>query len=192
MKKYKTEIVLFIVFIAIIATFFIIDFFRKRLTLGKKMYIFKNASTAAFINGLHPTVKNNFADFITEIESHLNGDLIVTITSGTRDSAKQAAQGNGVNLSLHNFGFAIDINVNGKDDKGATVALRMASPAKDWQFIVNIAKRHGLGWGGKFQSGIYAGKGDNVHFNFTKQRTEAAMMADIRKSGKDSNGFVIV
>lgn len=192
MKKYKTEIILFVVFIAIVATFFIIDFLRKRLTLGKKMYIFKNATTAAFIEGLHPTVKTNFADFIEEVESHLNGDLIVTVTSGTRSAAQQAAQGNKVKLSLHNFGFAIDINVNGKDDKGAAVALRMASPAKDWQFIVDIAKRHGLGWGGKFQSGIYAGKGDNVHFNFTKQRTEGAMMADIRKAAKDVNGFVIV
>jgi hypothetical protein len=178
----------------VIATILLIQRYRKRLTLktstGMKTYIFKDASTGGIIQTLHPLLRVPISDFIEQVESPAMGDLTVTITSGKRTLEQQQqldeAGTSPVSVSLHNFGLAVDINVNGKDINGKTVALRKASPLKDWQSVINIGNKMGLVNGGTF-SNTY----DPIHFQYNVGRGATALLADYQ-AGRVKEGYVIV
>lgn len=155
---------------------------------------FKATSTLAFLNGLHPEARNIFSKFISEIESPANGNLRVLITSGTRSFDKQTAMVKGegntpTSVSLHNFGFAIDMNITGTDKKGTPINLKMSSPTKDWQPYVDIGKKYGLTWGGDFKN---TATPDRVHFSYGGESKAKTYLTLLQKNKVDNNGFVIV
>lgn len=163
----------------------------KKLKVGIKEYSFKSSFTAGHIQSLHPSVRKNFADFVEEVESPENGNLEVDFTSSYRSPEKQKELFNAgqtpTEISLHNFGFAVDLNVNGTNKAGNKVALRMASPSIDWQPIVTIAQKHSLTWGGNF-----TGYADRVHFQYSSAKKASQYLADYNSGQVDENNFVIV
>lgn len=197
--RFKNEIILVIFIALVISVWFFINWRRKKMTIGTKQYTFKNASTAGHIAQLHPSVRKNFADFVEEVESPQNGDLEVYVTSSYRSPEKQhamfLAKETPTAISLHNFGFAFDINVNGTDVKGNKVALRMKTASSDldqtdfndWAKIVAIAKKYNLSWGGKF-----IGYADRVHFQYLTAKKASEYLAIFNAGKKDKEGFVIV
>lgn len=105
------------------------------------------------IKTLHPLFAYRVSKFIKELESQ--GKKVI-VTSAYRDAALQGSLGSGAASpmrSYHNYGLAIDINVDG---------LKMASSKNSWlnSGVVDTAKKYGLRWGGYF-SGNY----DPVHFD---------------------------
>lgn len=193
-KKVIDVIALIVIPFLVIAIILLIQKYRKKLILstskGMKTYTFKDANTSGVIESLHPLFREPLADFIQEVESPAMGELTVSITSGVRSFEKQkelASDGTSpASVSLHNFGFAADINVNGKDRNGNTVSLRKSSPLKDWQPIVDIGNSKGLINGGTF-SNTY----DPVHFQYNVGKSAKDLLA-LYESGKVNNGYVIV
>ena len=107
------------------------------------------------IKGLHPIFAYKVARFVRKLERQGRN---VVLTSGYRSWEKQqelinqgyqAAQpGN----SYHNYGFAIDMNVDN---------LVQASSVQNWLPVAEIGKNDfGFRWGGDFQ-----GNWDKVHFD---------------------------
>ncbi len=193
--SHKKEIIIYLIAISIVVIALIyINKRNKNYKIGKKMYTFKDSGTAAFINGLHPSARNRFADFITEVESPTNGKLIFLVTSGTRSFAKQASLANGggdtsVKVSLHNFGFALDGNIYGIDKSGKKIDLHLTSPEANWLPYVRIAQKYGLTWGGTFKNTKVP---DRVHFSYGGESKAKDYLALYNSNKKDSNGFVIV
>ena len=142
---------------------------------------------------LHPSCRADFQNFIDEIESPQNGSLMVTITSAVRSVAKQLALYKAglspTEVSLHNFGFAIDINIKGIDKNGNDIELMMDSAIEDWLPYVNIAHNHNLTWGGYF---TYRPGGDKVHFQWAVAKKATVYLAAFEAKNIDSGGFVIV
>jgi len=113
------------------------------------------------LDSLHPDVKKRFTDFINAIQEKTG--YVVVITSSYRSWAEQAtlkAQNNknaAPGYSLHNYGMALDINLqNGLQllKKDTSTQLWKASGALD------IADQLNLRWGGNF-----SGYEDRVHFD---------------------------
>ncbi len=107
------------------------------------------------IKELHPVFAVKVARFIKEIEK--NGG-VVKITSGFRSYEKQSQLYNSGQTpappgsSFHNFGQAIDINVNN---------LVQASSVENWQPIADLGKnKYGFRWGGDFVNNW-----DKIHFD---------------------------
>lgn len=116
------------------------------------------------INELHPTVRQDFTNFITDAENALG--IILRIVQGYRTFEQQQTiydQGRKTpgkivtwsppGTSYHNYGFATDVcpfKANGVD--------------LDWGFdfskLVPFAAKYGITWGGNFP----AGKKDYDHF----------------------------
>jgi hypothetical protein len=184
-----------------IAIYYIIQTYRKRLTIKTmsgqtKKYVFKRASTAGEIEKLHPSFREQISDYITELESPENGNLTVTITSGIRNRPTDRK------TSLHYFGFAADINIDGTDAKGNKIALRLKTPVgltadqnkELWRPYAEKGFKHGLRWGGNF--GDYKNKmgfWDVVHFDNQKNGSLGSVWLSRLEAGRvDKNGFVIV
>ena len=115
----------------------------------------KKAENDAIIKDLHPIFAYKVARFVRTLEKEGRD---VKLTSGYRSWEKQqqlidqgyqaAAPGN----SYHNYGMAIDMNVDN---------LVQASSVNNWKPVSNIAKNDfGFRWGGDFQ-----GNWDKVHFD---------------------------
>jgi peptidoglycan L-alanyl-D-glutamate endopeptidase CwlK len=115
----------------------------------------KKAENNEQIKNLHPTFAIKVGRFIKDLERQ---GADVTITSGYRSFEKQqelfssgqtpAKPGS----SYHNYGQAVDINVNG---------LKMSSSYENWLPIAETIKnKYGLRWGGDF-----ANNWDKVHYD---------------------------
>ena len=121
--------------------------------------IILSAAQESYISKLHPSVQNDFRAEIKECE---DSGWTILCTSGYRSSKKQAilkaedSRNASPGYSLHEFGFALDINAS----NGFT-NLKKASPTKAWEDsgIVAIFKKYNLKWGGYIKN--YK---DNVHF----------------------------
>lgn len=120
--------------------------------------------TADKIKLLHPAVRQRFYNFVREIQERLGYNVKITSSYRTfadqirlhNENASNAKPG----YSFHNFGMAIDINLQ----KGNTV-IKKASSKSDWQKsgVLEVAEKNGLSWGGEF-SNYY----DPVHFDARK------------------------
>ena len=115
------------------------------------------------LHSLHPQFRSKIMSFFERIENQTGYTPI--ITSGLRDSVKQAElyRQNPSNAkpgySLHEYGFAVDINL--LDSKTGKVVIDKNSSKSKWDNsgVLKIAKGMGLLWGGTF-----AGYYDPVHF----------------------------
>ena len=113
---------------------------------------------------LHEKAKDKFRAFIRKVEKDTGWKVI--ITSGYRTFAKQAelkakdSRNATPGHSYHNYGMAIDINLE-KDGK----KLRMASPKNEWLAtgVPAIAESMNFVWGGGFPN-----YHDPVHFDLRK------------------------
>lgn len=152
--KYWWLIVLLIILICVVV-------FWKPIKKGTKNainYIF-NQQQNPYLDGLNASVRGKFEAFIAEVQTTTSWTIY--ITSGYRSFLEQYNLWNAgktytkAGYSLHNYGAAIDINAF----SGATW-LKMSSTKQDWlnSKIPAIAVKHGIGWGGNFNSP------DNVHF----------------------------
>jgi hypothetical protein len=117
------------------------------------------------LNKLHPKVRGIFRLFVEDAERELG--ITLRITQGMRTIAEQNtlyAQGRDGNpgkivtnakggSSYHNYGLAIDV-------------LPIKGGQPDWNYdyskLQPIAERHGIVWGGTFQSII-----DKPHFELS-------------------------
>lgn len=118
-------------------------------------------SQETFLKELHPDVRDNFRNFINTIQEET--DFAVIITSGYRTFAeqevlkKQNVKNATPGLSHHNYGMALDINL-----QSSKKTLRKDSPTQEWEDsgALAIADKFNLRWGGKFK-----GYEDRVHFD---------------------------
>ena len=114
------------------------------------------------LDSLNPQKKQLFDSFLAEVES--TGWKTI-ITQSYRSFAKQNelhtlnSSNASAGTSAHNYGYAIDCNFI-KDG----FQFKKATDKNIWlqSGIPNIAEKHGLRWGGNFDS--YAG-GDPIHFD---------------------------
>lgn len=137
-----------------------------------------DALNAVELEKLHPKAKSIFATFIDRIKK-LGYD--VSITSSYRSFQKQAAldKENKLNAdpgkSYHNYGLAIDINVE-KDGK----FLKKANSVADWNKsgIPALAKSLGLAWGGDYKNYL-----DPIHFEYRLAPIDKLYAAAIKQFG---------
>jgi peptidoglycan L-alanyl-D-glutamate endopeptidase CwlK len=134
---------------------------KKGQTTGDQaVKFFLNVDHKLFIEDLNPAVKNKFTDLIQAIQDR---GYNVLITSGYRSfkSQNKLYQENKKNArpgySLHNYGLAIDINLQ----KG----LKLWKKNTDRQAwistgIPDLAKNLGFRWGGDFKDYF-----DPIHFD---------------------------
>lgn len=115
----------------------------------------KNPANDQEIRNLHPTFGLKVARFIRDLEKQ---GANVIITDGLRSWEEQTQLYNSgqtpaqAGNSFHNYGQAVDINVNG---------LKMGSSYADWLPVADyIKKKYGLRWGGDFVNNW-----DKVHFD---------------------------
>lgn len=110
---------------------------------------------------IHPTAMAKFSAFWAELKDN---DYEPFVTSGQRMPSHQRDlydSGSGHQTaqpcrSDHQYGYALDINVNlPPDEDGKVTSARMNSSDATWEPIVAIANKHGLTW---------QGSADRVHF----------------------------
>jgi hypothetical protein len=138
------------------------------------------SSESQIINGLHPVARKKFIEFLNVLRK--NGYMI-TLTSGYRSFQKQkklreqfdrgeipAAARPG--LSYHNYGLAIDINM-----ERAGKQYKLHTLKEDWERtgVPEVARRLGLRWGGTFN--------DNVHFDYPIATTAVLLEKAKRQFG---------
>jgi hypothetical protein len=104
------------------------------------------------VNGLHPKVREDFANFITEAEDALG--ITIRVTQGMRTFSEQQKlydQGRTEpgkivtkakpGSSYHQYGLAVDL-------------VELVNGGVDWEYdmskIVPFALKHGISWGGDF------------------------------------------
>ena len=117
------------------------------------------------LNTLHPKLRQTAIDAWTEAQAAMPGNVQIIVTQGLRTFAESDAlyaQGRTTpgpivtnsagGKSYHNYGLAWDFEMltNGKSDW-------VVGP--NWMKVVEIMKKHGMAWGGDFQS-----IKDNPHF----------------------------
>lgn len=151
-------------------------------------------STIGRIAKLHPKLRGEVAQIITEIQA--NG-INIRITQGLRTIAEQDelyAKGRtkpGPKVtnakggqSFHNFGLAVDFCLLHKDG-GISWDLHEdidKDGIKDWMEVVAIFEKHGWEWGGRWKFV------DNPHF----QKVFNKKLVDLIKLPKDKDGYVIL
>jgi hypothetical protein len=148
---------------------------------------YRNEKTKNIVEALHPTVVDEFKEFISRVEKELGLQMIAT--SGYRTWKEQAAlkKANSKNAAAgqsdHNYGFALDVNVLNKDGKNI---LKKATSDKKWEDsgIVKIAKNMGFKWGGDFAS-------DHDPIHFYKQPMSKSLMKKKYLAGDvDNKGYI--
>lgn len=173
---------------ATFATFKILS--KQKVNTPADVFWHKDAKTLSIVKSLHPSVRGKFAKFLTEFERKTG--LVYKATSGTRTFEHQAQLYNQDHrnarpgYSNHNYGFAIDGNVY---DKTGKRLLRKASSKQAWldSGIVDIAKKHGLKWGGYFKN-----YHDPIHFYHDTGKSSSEHLA-LHEAGKiDKQGYIIV
>ncbi len=143
-----------------------------------------SAKNQAYIDSLNPAVKQQFINFIQDIQKL---GYTVIITDGYRtfqQSAKfkkQDARNATPGFSSHNYGTALDL-VLVKDKH----IIQKNAPTAEWVStgVPALAKsKYGMRWGGDFP-----GYPDNVHFDFNnKYNTKDLYAAAMKKFGSVEN-----
>ncbi len=120
-----------------------------------------NPSQLKALSELHPAIRNTFSEFINDIENNLGYHVIITDGYRSIEDSKKLKDSNNKNaipgFSFHNYGMAIDINLQSQD-----LLIKKATPKAAWlkSGVVDIAKKYNLRWGGNF-SNYY----DPIHFD---------------------------
>jgi peptidoglycan LD-endopeptidase CwlK len=154
---------------------------------------FNDEQTLKIVMNLHPKFRPKIAEFLTRMERELG--LTAFGTSGYRSWEKQAqlyAQNpsNGrPGYSMHNYGFAVDLNVK---DASGKIILRKADSSQAWKKtgIVKLAQEIGLKWGGDGAFGSYH---DPIHFFEEPNGLNSTKLRAMYEQGKkDKAGYVLV
>lgn len=154
---------------------------------------FNDPQTLKIVMNLHPKFRPKIAEFFTRMERELG--LSAFATSGYRSWERQAQlyaqnSNNGrPGYSMHNYGFAVDLNI--KDPSGKII-LRKADSSQAWKKsgVVKLAQDIGLKWGGDGAFGSYH---DPIHFfEEPNGMNSTALRAKYEQGKKDSAGYVLV
>lgn len=123
--------------------------------------------TTERITKLHPAVRNEVTQIITECEKGLTGKAKIRITNGLRTFKEQEAlyaagrtkPGKKVTnaksgQSIHNYGLAVDICliIDGVTASWNTVKDWDNDTIADWYECVKIFAKHGWEWGGNWKT----------------------------------------
>lgn len=154
-------------------------YFLSRPVINKSVEKILNYENDSYLENLHPEIKKRFQNLINEIEKL---GFRVLITSGYRSFSKQAelkaqnASNAAAGYSLHNYGLAIDINLQ----KGFQL-LTKKTDKKIWleSGVPQLAKKLGFIWGGDI-TGYY----DPVHFAI-KYDTKQLYTRALKQYGND-------
>lgn len=136
----------------------------------------KDPISIARVKLLHPAIREDVTNFITEAETALN--VTLRIVQGLRTISEQNAlyaQGRTVKgpkvtnakggSSYHNYGLAIDL-------------VEMKSGKANWNFnykaLLPFANKYGFAWGGHFKSIV-----DKPHFEKTFGYTWKQLLAKV-------------
>jgi peptidoglycan LD-endopeptidase CwlK len=147
---------------------------------------------------LHPSVRQEVTNIISECDAALTGKAKVRITQGLRTMEEQRAlyalgrtkPGKKVTnavagQSIHNYGFAVDICliINGTEASWDTVKDWDNDTVADWFECVKIFAKYGWDWGGNWKRFK-----DLPHFD--KKGCNSWKLLAIRR--KDKEGYVIL
>lgn len=158
MKLQQIKHIFLIGLIVIVVPFVILALFRKRI-FG---FILK-PEQKGYIDKLHKKAQFKFSKFIDRVEKETEYNIIITDSyrSFLEQQKEHEADPNNPapGHSMHDFGFAIDINAT-----NGTSYLRKSSSKEAWEKtgIPNIARDMGLVWGGDYKS-----YHDPVHFDMS-------------------------
>ncbi len=156
----------------------LIAIYKKR---RKIISFMLNKEQEYFINDLHESGKKKITDFIAKTQAR---GYRVIITTGYRSFEKQVelkkenSKNASPGLSMHNYGLAIDINL-----QRGTELWRKRDTKEKWiqTGIPQMAKNMGLFWGGDFKT-----YHDPVHFEIDMDG--AKLLAQAKKQfGNDPN-----
>ena len=151
---------------------------------------YNDGHSKAIVEKLHPKFRNMVAELFTRSEKELG--LTLYATSGYRTYAEQVVLHNQnpsnakAGYSIHNFGFAIDLNVK----KNGVIILKKASTNEAWEKsgVVALARKIGIQWVGNF--GSYH---DPVHFFLKPNGLDTTELRAMYNNGKkDNSGYVLV
>jgi hypothetical protein len=147
------------------------------------------------INELHSVARDIFTKFILDVEK--NTPFKVIITSGYRTFAEQLRvqlknesfvpprPATDPGLSYHNYGLALDINLESKTVNGLIYGFN--KNVKEWinTGVPQIAESLGLRWGGRFS------EPDQVHFDYGSKYQSMATLKSQAESqfGTDPNNI---
>lgn len=159
MKLQQVKHIVLIGLIVIVVPIIILALFRKRI-----FGFFLKPEQEVYISKLHKKAQAKFRKFIDRVEEET--DYNVIITDGYRTFLEQQkeheeeANNPAPGHSLHDFGFALDINAT-----NGTSYLRKSSSKEAWEKtgIPQIAREMGFIWGGDYKS-----YHDPVHFDLSK------------------------
>ena len=158
------------------------------------------------IEKLHPLVRDEVRQIITECDEALTGKAKIRITQGLRTLSEQAdlyslgrtKPGKKVTnakpgQSIHNYGFAVDICliIDGKVASWDTARDWDNDRVADWYECVKIFAKYGWNWGGNWKTFR-----DLPHFEKRtipfKKSPVLAQWQILAKLEKDRHGYVTV
>lgn len=154
--------------------------------------------TATRIQQLHPAVRAEMHQIISECDLALNGKAKIRITQGLRTLQEQnnlyalgrTLPGQKVTnakggQSVHNYGFAVDIClvIDGKTAPWDTVKDWDNDQIADWYECVKIFAKYGWDWGGNWKKFKDLPHFDKRGYNDWKT---------LSKRQRDQNGYVIL
>lgn len=149
---------IFILIIVLIVLVYVNRYYLKYASFGAYAAALPNEDmNSEKLNSLHPSIRVRAKQFINDVNKQLGYNM--QVTSGARSTEKQAylyaTQNNAARpgYSLHEYGLAFDV-INSNPPLG------LGTSKAAWQPVVEIAKKHGLRWGGE----DFAGNYDPVHF----------------------------
>ena len=137
----------------------------------------------AFLDNLHPDVKDKYKKFIINFQESTG--YYVIPTSGYRNIYEQEhvhdVSGNNLNGgdSLHNYGLAMDLNLAKMDNK-KLIVLNQSSSIEQWKNsnIVSHAEKEGLRWGGYFNSKNSVPDKIHFYYNGVNGEIKASVLKD--------------
>jgi peptidoglycan L-alanyl-D-glutamate endopeptidase CwlK len=152
------------------------------------------------IEKLHPSVRNEILQIVSECDKALTGRAKVRIAQGMRTFAEQDAlykqrpkvtNAKG-GQSIHNYGLAVDIVliIDGKTASWDTAKDWDNDKISDWMEVVKIFKSHGWNWGGDwksfkdlphFEKAVFVVKGKQI-------KTDWKNLKDLPR---DKDGYII-
>ena len=157
------------------------------------------------IDKLHPIVRDEVQNIITECDAALTGRAKIRITQSLRTFQEQeqlyaigrTKSGKKVTnakpgQSIHNYGLAVDIclMIDGKTASWDTAKDWDNDQVADWYECVKIFAKHGWEWGGNWKTFK-----DLPHFEKRTIKTKTFEIKiswhNLIKLPKDKNGYVI-
>lgn len=149
--------------------------------------------TAERIAKLHPLVRQEMTNIITECNKALTGRSKVRISQGLRTFEEQNALYNQTpkvtnakgGQSIHNYGFAVDIVliIDGKTASWDTFADWDNDKISDWTECVTIFKKYGWNWGGDWKTFK-----DMPHFD----KKGFSDWKVLQQKPRDKNNYIII